>query len=76
MLVNRIVFIFDSPGKNYTCITLSRRKMKETVFISGWGISFRFFPVFVSFLHQTALAVNCLRRLLGFTFRHHFGITS
>lgn len=39
MLVNRIVFIFGSPGKNYTYITLSRGKVKEMVFISGKAIT-------------------------------------
>lgn len=40
MPVNRIVFIFGSPGKSYTHITLCRGKIKEMVFISGRAITF------------------------------------
>ena len=41
MLVKRTVFIFGSPGKNYTYITLSRGEMKGMVFISGKAITLR-----------------------------------
>lgn len=63
-------------GKNYTCIALSRGKMKEIAFISGRTISFRCPLVAVSFLHQTAFDYKLSQTTIGFylpaSFWHRF----
>lgn len=59
-------------GKNYTCIALSRGKMKEIASISGRTISFRCPLVALSFFHQTAFDYKLSQTTIGFYFPASF----